>query len=164
MLSGYSEDEAVRLAQHEENEYIRNELQSLNHYPSIRLLKWSEITQLEAFNPSLAITKNFLLNHQDIQLDLRDFSRKYVSKKIADGSISVSKEKAIELSEQFLIEEAACFNMIINQGHAVDVYPGVVMPILNEIIKGHYPDAPAGLKKRVSIEVVFNKKGTHRRD
>jgi hypothetical protein len=66
-------------------------------------------------------------------------------------------EEAIDISSQYLLEEVAVFSALAEEGWNIEVYPGPELGVLVEIAQGNFKDIPAGLKKRINIELRIDK-------
>jgi tRNA-dependent cyclodipeptide synthase len=66
---------------------------------------------------------------------------------------SVTREQAIQLSMEYLLEELAAYCVIHERGWLVDVYPGPELQVLLEIMDGKHPGVPEVLRHRYSISL-----------
>ncbi len=163
MLAGHDEKQSINLAIKEEKEYIDNQLmkyKSLIDDKRINLTTWFDYIGTDAFNQSLREINHFYNNNEIFSEKISYIASNYVDAKRSSQTIRVPTIDAINISKNFLLEEIVIFNIMLKRGYRVEIYPGVIMPVLDDIINGEFSDAPPQLKERISIELKVKKKGT----
>ncbi len=63
----------------------------------------------------------------------------------------------IQLSSYYLLEEAACFALLVKRGFQVFIYPGT-LTIFQELAEGRFPDAPDELKQLITVNIRQNRR------
>ena len=162
MLSG-CKDTAVALALDDEKKYIETQLMpsidSLSLSGKIQILTWSDLCQTAEFEKSRFEIQCFYNGNLQFKRQIDQMAEQFINKQLERGEIKISKKAAVDCSIEFLLEETAMFNLLINDGYQVDIYPGRHVAALNDIGL-HIPDAPMGLKNRIVIELTIHRVGS----
>lgn len=155
--------EALNLAEEKEKIYFENELMpvltNLVTECEINVLSWRELFFQEGFKNSIEEVIIFYEEESDFRQRINSVAESFVISKIKSNAHNLfwSKEKAIDLSINFLLEEAAIFNYLSEKGYKTDIYPGISLPALRDVLK--YDRAPIGLKQRSVIELSVLRRG-----
>ena len=95
----------------------------------------------------------------DFQESIRKTAKDYLNRIKSRGiKIHASEEEAINLSINFIFEECAVYNLIVEDGYVVDIYPGTYLPILNDISNGFIGNAPKHLQNKINVQIKAIKK------
>lgn len=73
-----------------------------------------------------------------------------------------SKNNAVHLCCQYLLEELAAFGWMVENHHGMLVYPGI-RPIMDEVSEERFPHLPDTLKRLVSVQLELKAKGFKKR-
>lgn len=94
--------------------------------------------------------------HDGIQQSCKEF----IARQIKQGKkLGVSKEKALELSSKYLLEELAVFSTLIEKDYTVQVYPGTQLLILKQLANGEIIEVDTNLKKGIFLDLTVKKIG-----
>jgi tRNA-dependent cyclodipeptide synthase len=83
------------------------------------------------------------------------FSEMFVGKRPCQNQELLDYHR--KLSQSYLLEEAACFAMLVKKGIYLFVYPGV-LTIFQELSQGMFPNAPEELKNMISVNIRQKKR------
>ena len=124
----------------------------------IKLIRWKDCLEKEGYKKARKILDNLYTLDESfraaVQKDAFSFIKRQNRKK---QDLAVTMEEAIDISSQYLLEEVAVFSVLAEEGWNIEVYPGPELGVLVEIAQGNFKDIPAGLKKRINIELQVTK-------
>ena len=164
MLRGHDEKQASQKAQSLGDSFLLQTKDIFDKLPDkkIHLTRWKQHLQSKEYKESKTILKKLfesdLAFRASVERDAFDFVKRH---KRRNQKLSVDIEKAIELSCQYLLEEISVFSALSQQGWCVELYPGSELHVLAEIAKRKYTAVPAGLKKRVNVELKISSESPH---
>ena len=156
MLSGCDEKQASQKAQSFGDSFILQTKELFGKLPDkkIHLTRWKEHLQSKEYEESKTILKKLFKSDMDfrasVERDAFDFIKRQKRK---NQKLLVDTEKAIELCCQYLLEEISVFSSVSQRGWQVELYPGSELRVLVYIARGKYLNVPAGLTKRISVEL-----------
>ena len=165
ILNGGDESLGLKEALLEEEKYISDELvaySSLINKEKFILKRWSDICYCNEFKDMQKIVVDYYNNDPIFKSKILESASFFLS----NGKYLKSKSKRflvtddnVVLSRNFLLEETAMFAYLVYIKYKVVVYPGVILPALNDIIRGEHPDAPCLLKQRVNVMLKVQRCG-----
>ena len=163
-----NDDKALEYALSKEKHYINEELlPSLERLKKLdrnrlKFINWQDISLNSKFEAVFSQVLRFYTNEIDFKDDIEMVAKNFVEHKLkkVDSPLCCSEAEAIKLSTDFLLEETAVFEYLVNEGYKVDVYPGIALPALRNIAK--FSNAPIGLKHRKALELDILKRGKNR--
>ena len=124
-----------------------------------KIVRSSELSKDNSFKSNSTFFKKQFKEIPQFKAGIETSARNYVDRQLKRGnSFAVSKEEAVSLSCNYLVEEIAVFTTICEKGYDVEVYPGPELPILIDIANGVFPDMPASLLNRINVELKITKK------
>jgi tRNA-dependent cyclodipeptide synthase len=136
--------------------YIGQTKEILGRYkePQIKVVRWKDCIEKAGYKTARSILDNLYsaddLFRAAVQKDSLSFLNRQRRKR---QEPAVPMEEAIDISSKYLLEEIAVFSVLSEEGWNVEVYPGPELGVLVEMAKGNFKDIPAGLKKRINVEV-----------
>ena len=124
-----------------------------------KIVKSTELAESSNCKNHSANFKVLFQTNEAFRLGIEKSAEDYVQRQIKrQNYFNVTKERAVELSCLYLIEEIAIFTTICDMGYDVEVYPGPELPILIDIAQGKFDNIPLSLKHRINIELKMVKK------
>lgn len=86
---------------------------------------------------------------------VRASAHDYLSRLLNRGaSIAVGEAEALSLARQYLCEEIAAFDILLQDGWSTEVYPGPDLPALSALMRGEVSGGPNIFRERFHIEVA----------
>ena len=140
-------------------QYIKNNRHFFEQYPNdkFQLTGWREHLNSEQFKEANQRLKKLFETNEEFRKAVEKDAFGYINRKSKHGlTPAVDTEEAAELSCEYLIEEIAVFSVVSQQGWQVEIYPGPELALLEEIATGKYADLPAGLEKRINVELKIH--------
>jgi tRNA-dependent cyclodipeptide synthase len=126
--------------------------------PKVKIIRWKDCLDKEEFKKAKKILDNLYDSDEAFRSSLQKDAFSFINRqKRKKQSPKVSTEDAIDISSRYLLEEVAVFSTLSEEGWNIEVYPGPELNVLVEIAKGSFKDIPAGLKKRINIELQIDK-------
>lgn len=158
IFDGLKDDAAVKVAKEAGDSFVLKTSEMFQQFPTekIRLTRWKPCLDSAKYKKSKAIMDELFASDSDfrasVEKDASSFMRRQTRR---NQTLAVSREKAIELSCQYLLEEIAVFSALSEQGWKVELYPGPELHVLVDIAKGKYSRIPPGLKQRINVELLI---------
>jgi len=160
-INGLSENGGLLVAQELANlteSEVRSALTDLATDSEFKIMRSSQIARLKVFEKYHQTFKNLFNNNELFRLSVQKTATDYIERQIKKGiGLSVSKERAIELSVGYILEEIAAFTVLCDNSYDVEVYPGKELPVLVDIAKGKIAGIPSVLSNRINIELKIVK-------
>jgi tRNA-dependent cyclodipeptide synthase len=156
IFKGLQDSDAQKASYQAGDIYISETKKIFNQFsePKIILTRWQNCLQTEEFKKSSQILDDLYITDSSfrasVQKDALAFIKRQKRKK---EKLAVTAEQAIETSSRYLLEEIAVFSALSEQGWNVELYPGPELAVLVDIAKGNFSDIPAGLKKRINVQL-----------
>jgi tRNA-dependent cyclodipeptide synthase len=123
------------------------------------LTRWKSHLDSPEFHKAKKILDELFVNSFEFRESIDKTSAEFISRQMKNkkGPV-VDKKTAIALSTQYLLEEIAVFSVLVENGWAVEIYPGAEIPVLVDIAAGKFHHIPPSLKQRINVELRINKK------
>ncbi|MBL7959687.1 tRNA-dependent cyclodipeptide synthase [bacterium] len=124
-----------------------------------RVTRWKPYLDSPEYHKAKKILDELFVSSFEFRESIDKTSTEFISRQMKNkkGPV-VDKKTAIALSTQYLLEEIAVFSVLVENGWAVEVYPGSEIPVLVDIAAGKFPHIPPALKQRINVELRINKK------
>lgn len=125
-----------------------------------KVYRWKDYldNNLKIYTDKQEIYTYFNSNEQ-FRNEIVQTSTDFINRLIKNNeNLYYSKEESIKLSHEYLIEEIAVFNNLIEQGYKVQVYPGSELNILKKFTTGEFDDLNLTLKKGVYFYLDIKKR------
>lgn len=84
---------------------------------------------------------------------LRADAREFCARQERKGQLFVAFEKAVELSCHYLIEELAIYEVLVEEGWALEAHIGPELPTLRHFLDGSFAGLSPALERRVYVEL-----------
>jgi len=121
---------------------------------NVLLTRWKEHLHSEQFSRPKAVLDELFESDEDFRASIEYDALSFVKRlRKRNPNPPVGVEQALRLSCQYILEEVAVFSSLSELGWSVELYPGSELRVLANVAKGAYPRVPAGLKKRISVEL-----------
>ena len=159
ILNGCDWETASKIACDRGDEFITKTQQLFQQLPDCRatLTRWKQHLETEYYEKAREIIDNLFESNDEfrasIERDALSFVKRLTRK---NHNLAVETAEAVNLSSEYLIEEIAVFSSLSEQGWQVELYPGPELRVLVDVARGKYKDIPAGLKKRISVELKLS--------
>jgi tRNA-dependent cyclodipeptide synthase len=160
IINGCDEIKARDLAIKRGDLFISHTKDIFSNLPTgkIILTRWKEHLQSEEFASAKKILDEMFLSDEEFRKSVAYDALSFIKRQKRNGkNPAVGIEQAIRLSCEYILEEVAVFSMLSERGWDVELYPGPELRVLSKVAKGQYPNVPAGLKKRLSVELKIHK-------
>ncbi len=152
-----AEIESLRLG----DAFLADAAEFLNHLPKTKfhITRWKSHLDSPEFHKAKKILDELFVNSFEFRESVDKTSSEFISRQMKNkkGPV-VDKKTAIALSTQYLLEEIAVFSVLVENGWAVEVYPGPEIPVLVDIAAGKFHHIPPALKQRINVELRITKK------
>jgi len=128
----------------------------------ISFIHWHDIISKDEFKEIFVEITQFYNSELNFKCELKDMAEDFIDFKTLknERKICWSKDEAVNLSVNFLLEETAVFEFLVRMRYTVDVYPGEALIALREIKK--YSNAPPGLLQRKTVELDILRRGRNK--
>lgn len=124
-----------------------------------RVTRWKSFLDSPEYHKAKKILDELFVSSFEFRESIDKTSTEFISRQMKNKkSPVVDKKTAIALSTQYLLEEIAVFSVLVENGWAVEVYPGAEIPVLVDIAAGKFPHIPPALKQRINVELRITKK------
>ncbi len=165
MLNGLDNDRAVEVAMAAGDEFIERAGALFNEMPQdkISLVRWQECLAFEEYKSSKVMLEKLLATDAGFKRAVRRDAVSFIKRQTQrNRNLAVSKDEAVEISCEYLLEEIAVFSALSERGRHVELYPGPELEVLVDIADGKFSDIPKGLKERINVELRCseNRSGT----
>ncbi len=160
IFSGSTGESAEKVSFQAGDNYLKQTKEIFSRFngQKIKLIRWKDCLEKEEYKKARKILDNLYTLDESfraaVQKDAFSFIKRQNRKK---QDLAVTMEEAIDISSQYLLEEVAVFSALAEEGWNIEVYPGPELGVLVEIAQGNFKDIPAGLKKRINIELRIDK-------
>lgn len=154
ILHRKGEQESIKSALDLGKKYVEQLLPKLAKYPNkkFKIVHWQELVEQNAYQKSATILAELYLKNKKFKQSIDNSATHFILRQEEqDVILAVSQKEAIGLSVKYLLEEMAVFDMLVAQNWQVEIYPGTQLPILKQISKGDFANAPQYLQKRIFI-------------
>ncbi|MGB0523181.1 MAG: tRNA-dependent cyclodipeptide synthase [Flammeovirgaceae bacterium] len=160
ILNGQQQELAIQTALETGDNFIGKLNQYLPDYNPERFIvqRWKPLYEDPDFVKAKQLLDTLYHSNPSVKASIQSTAALFVWQKQERQNFIVSKEEAIRLSSEYLLEEMAIFSMLIDRGWNVVLYPGAQLPMLMEIAKGKFKDVPNSLNKGVYVELKIRKK------
>lgn len=138
------------------DKFLEQASETLKRYADkgLEITRWKPCIENETFDSNKKIVDSLYSNDQAFKAAVQKDAFSFIKRQQNNtNQSSVSTEKAIELSSQYLLEEIAVFSSLSQQGYKIEIYPGPELHCLLEVAKGNFQAIPPGLKQRINVEV-----------
>jgi tRNA-dependent cyclodipeptide synthase len=126
--------------------------------PAVKIIRWKDCLEKEEYKKAKKIIDNLYDSDEAFRSSLQKDAFSFINRqKRNKQNPKVSIENAIDISSKYLLEEVAVFSALSELGWNVEIYPGPELHVLVDIAGGSFRDVPAGLKKRINIELQIDK-------
>jgi len=156
IFNGLKEADAERASYQEGEEYLSKTKEIFDRFsePALVMTRWNDCLQTKEFEQSKQILDNLYSTDDSFRASVQRDAFAFIKRqKKQNKKLAVTMEEAIAVSSQYLLEEIAVFSALSEQGWNVELYPGPELAVLVDIAKGSYSNVPAGLKKRINVEL-----------
>ena len=160
VLNGDDEEAAIHTALEKGNQFMQKAQNYLQLHAAERfeVYRWKPLHDEPEFQKAKMAMETLYHANPEVKASIQSTASLFVWQKMEKSDFKVSKERAVQLSAQYLLEEMAVFSMLIDRGWNVVLYPGAQLPLLMEIAKGKFRDVPNSLNKGVYVELGVRKK------
>lgn len=160
ILNGNQEETAIQSALETGDRFMEKLNLYLPDYAAERFMvqRWKPLYDNPEFIKAKQLLDTLYHANPSVKASIQSTAALFVWQKQERQNFKVSKEEAIRLSAEYLLEEMAVFSMLIDQGWNVVLYPGSQLPMLMEVAKGKFKDVPNSLNKGVYVELKVRKK------
>jgi len=124
-----------------------------------KIYRWKEFLDLhpQAIPEKDRLTKLFK-SHEKFNADIIQSSTEFIERLMQRGEpLYVSKDEAVVLSTEYLLEEMAVFSVLISSGYFVQVYPGTQLTVLKDLANNEFPGLDTNLRDGVYIDLTIKK-------
>lgn len=124
-----------------------------------QITRWKSYLDSTEFHEAKKTLEELFVSSYEFRESIDKTSSEFISRQVKNKkSTIVNKKTAIALSTQYLLEEIAVFNVLVERGWAVEVYPGPEIPVLIDIANGKFDSIPPALKQRINVELRMSKR------
>jgi len=157
---GVNENRAITIARSRGDKMLKKIRKKLAE-PTLcnfNVIRWEELTKRKSFTEFHQEVNRAVRHNIELGDVFKQCAAEFVDYREKLGTVILDRNRAIELSTNFLIEEIAVFAMLAEEGWIYDTYPGRQLPIFELLSKRHYPEMPKPLYKIKYVgKEVFNK-------
>jgi tRNA-dependent cyclodipeptide synthase len=157
-----SNSEAAEAARRRGDSFMNKTREFFEQIPSKRLVvtRWQPCLKSKEYKEAKVIIDELFASDPAFQASVQRDAFSFVKRQARRNQKPiVSTEEAIELSCCYLLEEIRVFAAISAQGWEVELYPGPELGVLVDIAKGLYLRVPAGLTRRINVELAIHPSG-----
>lgn len=156
---GMSEPEAVKAAARMADNFIEQSCQIFkeNGDCCFTILRSRDVVTTPEYQENLNKITNLYANDDAFKQAVLRFTESFLSRKFQQPLDSVKRDRLVDLSSQFLIEELSIAACLVEQGYPVSVYPGTI-EIFHEIAAGLYEGLPQPLQSLVNVGIYYKKR------
>jgi len=160
ILNGDNADLAIQTALEKGNKFVQRTQQFLKNHSAekFEIYRWKPLYDEPDFQRAKETLHMLYHSNPEVKASIQSTASLFVLQKMEQNDFKVSKERAIQLSAEYLLEEMAVFSMLIDRGWKVVLYPGAQLPLLMEIASGKFRDVPNSLNKGIYVEMKIRKK------
>lgn len=141
--------------------FLKESAEYLNRLPEekFHVTRWKSYLDSPEYHKAKKILDELFVTSFEFRESIDKTSAEFISRQMKNkkGPV-VDKKTAIALSTQYILEEIAVFSVLVENGWAVEVYPGPEIPVLVDIAAGKFPHIPPALKQRINVELRITKK------
>lgn len=141
--------------------FLKESADLLNRLPKTQfhITRWKSYLDSQEYHRSKKILEELFVTSFEFRESIDKTSSEFIARQMKNkkGPV-VDKKTAIALSTQYLLEEIAVFSVLVENGWAVEVYPGPEIPVLVDMAAGKFPHIPPALKQRINVELRITKK------
>lgn len=141
--------------------FLKESEECLRRLPEekFHVTRWKSYLDSPEYHKAKRILDELFVTSFEFRESIDKTSAEFISRQMKNkkGPV-VDKKTAIALSTQYLLEEIAVFSVLVENGWAVEVYPGAEIPVLVDIAAGKFPHIPPALKQRINVELRITKK------
>jgi tRNA-dependent cyclodipeptide synthase len=140
-------------------ERFQNEIEKLSKNKFI-LHRWQQYYEDEDVKVKKADLHTLYNTHKELRDSIQTSCREFVNRQISRGNIlKVNENRAIGLSSDYIIEEIAVFQVLIERGYRVQVYPGSHLNTFKKFANAEFPDIKTSLSTGIYIDLSVKKIG-----
>ena len=151
--------EALRTARNRGEEFLKTVTPLLSRYSDrqFEVVYWRELANRPVFSSLKREISHAISLDVNLADCLRTSAHCFIDRQLRRGHhLQTSFERAVEYSQQYIVEEVAVFGLLGAEGWQVDVYPGQELPLLTRMTKCKSPAIPKTLLKRVNVELKLH--------
>lgn len=159
LLHGLEPEQARQRAIEVGQEFIQTYAPLLRQYSHdciFEFIPMSATVKSPNYLPYLETLQQLHRNSSEFQASVLAFSELYLGR----GEKEVHSTRAVEISQAYLMEEAALFACLQEQGWNCLVYPGSIDSIA-DLVCGKFPQAPSPLQKLTFASLDLRQKGLY---
>lgn len=137
-----------------------DECLSIIGHENFTIHHWNKYWTLERVKTTRKTLDGLFDNNQQFRNDIVFGCKEFIDRKVNQHGkkLGVSKDKAIDLSIQYVLEEISVFDYLIEEGYLSHLYPGQHLAVLKNIASGEYPDISLSLHKAIYADLKATKK------
>jgi len=137
--------------------HISNELEKTKKC-KFHINHWLEYYNYSSFQDKLDFLNKVFKSHKDFKDSVLGSCREFIDRQSSKClKIHVPKEKALNLSSEYIIEELAVFSILAELGFTVQVYPGKQLDVLKKLANTEFDDIDTILKYCIYIDLSVEK-------
>jgi len=159
IFNGLNGEKAIQTANNLGDNFIEQTKDLFAQLPQdkIKMTRWKARLETAEYAESKAALDTLFHTNDEFMASVKREAFSFIERQTKHNKKpAVEIEEAIKLSCEYLLEEIAVFSALSEQGWNVELYPGPELKVLEDVARGMYIDAPAGLKKRINIELKVN--------
>lgn len=123
-----------------------------------KIYHWLDYFKTQEFKEHLEKIILYFKSNPDFKNSVVNSSNQFIDKQLKRGyRIHVTREEAIKKSSEYILEEMAVFDILIQKDYLVQVYPGSQLNVLKEIANNKFPDFNTNLKNGIYIDLSIKK-------
>lgn len=172
IINSCDENKALELSLNDEEKYLSQELadyKELIQHEKFTISSWEEHFITDEFENSASEVLSFYNKNTLFKDEIEKIALDFLKhNKFLKNRDNLNKDLASECNKKysidFILEEIAFFNYLSIKGFEVQLYPGVMLRVLNDIVTNKFIDAPVGLKARINIPVKLKRVGNRLRN
>ena len=134
---------------------------ALKEYPKDRfsVFHWKDMTIKHPRFDTVhkRMLKEFQSN-QKFQAAIESCSTSFVNKQVRKGWLFLDPQKAIEKSNDYILEELTVFSLLIEDGYQTKIYLGTILEVLKKIALEQFPEFKTNLSEGIYIELKIKKR------
>lgn len=124
-----------------------------------KVYRWKEFLDKNPRSFTKKDELNFLFEnnrtfHESILLSCSEFVERLIKR---GERLYFTREEAIALSREYLIEEMSVFSTLIEMGYNVQVYPGTQLKVLKDLARHAFPAVESNLSAGIYVDLTVKK-------